>query len=120
MVGIGFDEVFPLWALSTPSAGGLGWGTHQIGKASLLGIVGAQCRSVYTFQRAGEAVLQMQYPTPRYVMGGILCAAHGVVGSGWSVPVVLAPFYFSYLLVISLLPFLTDRKCKAAMSVQLL
>ncbi|CAM9109587.1 unnamed protein product [Ectocarpus sp. 8 AP-2014] len=28
----GFEEVFPLWALSTVSVGGLGWGTMEIGK----------------------------------------------------------------------------------------
>lgn len=31
-MGIGFEEVYPLWALSTPQAGGLGWGTEDIGK----------------------------------------------------------------------------------------
>eukprot|EP00904_Undaria_pinnatifida_P012601 jgi/Undpi1/8471/HiC_scaffold_25.g10938.m1 len=29
---IGFEEAFPLWALSTPDVGGLGWGTIEIGK----------------------------------------------------------------------------------------
>ncbi|CAN0335033.1 unnamed protein product [Laminaria digitata] len=47
MVGIGFEEVFPLWALSSPGAGGLGWGTHQIGKARLVDTVGAPCRLVW-------------------------------------------------------------------------
>ncbi|CAM9273702.1 unnamed protein product, partial [Ectocarpus sp. 6 AP-2014] len=28
----GFEEVFPLWALSTVGVGGLGWGTMEIGK----------------------------------------------------------------------------------------
>lgn len=29
---IGFEEAYPLWALSTPDVGGLGWGTIEIGK----------------------------------------------------------------------------------------
>eukprot|EP00904_Undaria_pinnatifida_P006565 jgi/Undpi1/3038/HiC_scaffold_14.g06414.m1 len=29
---IGFEEAFPLWALSTPGVGGLGWGTVEIGE----------------------------------------------------------------------------------------
>lgn len=29
---IGFEEAYPLWALSTPDVGGLGWGTIDIGK----------------------------------------------------------------------------------------
>lgn len=31
-MAIGYDEVFPLWALSTPDVGGLGWGIEEIGK----------------------------------------------------------------------------------------
>eukprot|EP00904_Undaria_pinnatifida_P002325 jgi/Undpi1/12093/HiC_scaffold_4.g01791.m1 len=32
---IGFEEAFPLWALSTPGVGGLGWGTVEIGEVFL-------------------------------------------------------------------------------------
>ncbi|CAM9981462.1 unnamed protein product, partial [Sphacelaria rigidula] len=38
MAGIGLDETFPLWALSTTNVGGLGWITSQIGQA--FGIAG--------------------------------------------------------------------------------
>lgn len=31
---IGFDELFPLFALSTPDVGGLGWNSMQIGKVT--------------------------------------------------------------------------------------
>lgn len=31
-VSIGFDEAYPLFALSTPDVGGLGWSTVEIGK----------------------------------------------------------------------------------------
>lgn len=34
MMLVGFDEVFPLWMLSTPEVGGLGWNTKQIGKVN--------------------------------------------------------------------------------------
>ena len=29
---MGFEEAYPLWALSTPDVGGLGWGPIAIGK----------------------------------------------------------------------------------------
>lgn len=29
---IGFEEAYPLWALSTPDVGGLGWDSVEIGK----------------------------------------------------------------------------------------
>ena len=32
---IGFDEAFPLWMLSTPDVGGLGWNTKQIGEVTI-------------------------------------------------------------------------------------
>ena len=32
---IGFDEAFPLWALSTPDVGGLGWKAIEIGQVKL-------------------------------------------------------------------------------------
>lgn len=32
MGSIGFEEAYPLFALSTTDVGGLGWGTEQIGK----------------------------------------------------------------------------------------
>lgn len=32
---IGFEEVLPLWMLSTPDVGGLGWNTMQIGKVRM-------------------------------------------------------------------------------------
>eukprot|EP00904_Undaria_pinnatifida_P002432 jgi/Undpi1/1218/HiC_scaffold_108.g14132.m1 len=32
---IGLDEVYPLWAVSTVDAGGLGWGTVEIGQVLL-------------------------------------------------------------------------------------
>lgn len=32
MMVVGFDEVFPLWMLSTPEVGGLGWNTEEIGE----------------------------------------------------------------------------------------
>eukprot|EP00904_Undaria_pinnatifida_P010340 jgi/Undpi1/6436/HiC_scaffold_20.g08917.m1 len=65
MVVIGCEEAYPLWALSTPSVGGLGWGTHKIGK--VLGVAGilmmildlgiiphlTQRVGVVTWQRAG-------------------------------------------------------------------
>eukprot|EP00903_Cladosiphon_okamuranus_P010936 g10328.t2 len=38
MASIGFEEIYPLFALSTTDVGGLGWGTEQIGK--VLGLVG--------------------------------------------------------------------------------
>eukprot|EP00752_Nemacystus_decipiens_P005353 g4854.t1 len=38
MASIGFEEAFPLFALSTTDVGGLGWGTEQIGK--VLGLTG--------------------------------------------------------------------------------
>ncbi|CAM9485595.1 unnamed protein product, partial [Laminaria digitata] len=39
---IGFEEVYPLWTLSTPNAGGLGWGPVEIGKVFLsAGLIGA-------------------------------------------------------------------------------
>lgn len=31
MLHIGFEEVYPLWALSTPDVGGLGWEIFEIG-----------------------------------------------------------------------------------------
>lgn len=34
MVQIGLEEAFPLFALSTPDVGGLGWNTAQIGKVT--------------------------------------------------------------------------------------
>ncbi|CAM9990827.1 unnamed protein product, partial [Ectocarpus fasciculatus] len=33
---IGFEEVYPLFALSTPEVGGLGWNTFQIGKVLVM------------------------------------------------------------------------------------
>ncbi|CAN0090137.1 unnamed protein product [Ectocarpus sp. 4 AP-2014] len=33
---IGFDEAYPLFALSTPDVGGLGWNTFQIGKVLVM------------------------------------------------------------------------------------
>lgn len=39
VISIGFEEVYPLWALSTPDVGGLGWNIKQIGQ------VGASCVS---------------------------------------------------------------------------
>ncbi|CAM9276164.1 unnamed protein product [Ascophyllum nodosum] len=36
MVMIGFQEVYPLWALSTNGAGGLEWDTVQIGKVAFI------------------------------------------------------------------------------------
>ncbi|CAM9676943.1 unnamed protein product [Ectocarpus sp. 6 AP-2014] len=35
MSSIGFDEVYPLWAVSTTDVGGLGWAPVQIGKACI-------------------------------------------------------------------------------------
>lgn len=32
VVIIGYDETYPLWAISTAGAGGLEWNTHQIGQ----------------------------------------------------------------------------------------
>jgi len=32
MILVGFNEVFPLWMLSTSEVGGLGWKTNEIGK----------------------------------------------------------------------------------------
>ena len=96
MISIGFEEVFPLWALSTPSAGGLGWGTHQIGQASFLDTVGAPCRSSSVSQRICEAVPQMQYKsyysTPRYVVGSIPCVAHRVTTEGWNASALVSFF----------------------------
>lgn len=35
-LSIGFDEVYPLWALTSPDVGGLGWTIFQIGKVRLI------------------------------------------------------------------------------------
>ncbi|CAM9645936.1 unnamed protein product [Ectocarpus fasciculatus] len=43
-VDIGFDEVYPLFALSTPDVGGLGWSTLEIGKVLVMtGVLMAFC-----------------------------------------------------------------------------
>lgn len=34
MVFVGFIEVFPLWMVSTPEVGGLGWSTKKIGEVT--------------------------------------------------------------------------------------
>ena len=41
MMRVGFDEAFPLWMLSTPDVGGLGWENKEIGE------VRRDCRSSY-------------------------------------------------------------------------
>ncbi|CAM9674916.1 unnamed protein product [Ectocarpus sp. 6 AP-2014] len=44
-VSIGFDEVYPLFALSTPDVGGLGWSTVEIGKVLVMtGVLMACCQ----------------------------------------------------------------------------
>ncbi|CAM9674846.1 unnamed protein product, partial [Ectocarpus sp. 6 AP-2014] len=46
-LAIGFDEVYPLYALSTPSVGGLGWNTVQIGQVMVMaGLLLAVCQLV--------------------------------------------------------------------------
>ncbi|CAB1097633.1 unnamed protein product [Ectocarpus sp. CCAP 1310/34] len=46
-LAIGFDEVYPLYALSTPSVGGLGWNTVQIGQVLVMaGLMLAVCQFV--------------------------------------------------------------------------
>lgn len=39
MVVIGFDETFPLWALSATEVGGLGYGAKRIGQVRTISVV---------------------------------------------------------------------------------
>lgn len=43
MIIIGFDETFPLWALSAAEVGGLGWDTKRIGQVRTLAVTGRFC-----------------------------------------------------------------------------
>eukprot|EP00752_Nemacystus_decipiens_P004106 g3756.t1 len=46
-LSIGFDELYPLYALSTPDVGGLGWSPLQIGKVLVAtGVLMAMCQLV--------------------------------------------------------------------------
>lgn len=38
MVVVGFDEAFPLWLLSKPDVGGLGWDPKRIGEVMEMGL----------------------------------------------------------------------------------
>eukprot|EP00903_Cladosiphon_okamuranus_P010972 g10363.t1 len=67
-LAIGFDEVYPLFALSTPNVGGLGWSPLQIGKVLVsTGVLMAFCQvfvfppsikmvGIMTWQRLGCGV----------------------------------------------------------------
>ena len=48
MMRVGFDEAFPLWMLSTPDVGGLGWENKEIGE-------------VRRYRRASHPILLRRY-----------------------------------------------------------
>lgn len=66
---IGFEEAYPLWTLSTPDVGGLGWGPVDIGKVrSITGKGRVICRNVWVAMSACVAIAGCTYFVPGFLM----------------------------------------------------
>lgn len=68
VIGIGYDEAYPLWAVSTIDVGGLGWTPEHIGKVSKHAKPGKTPPSLSASQRV-EGV-------SRLFMRGLCCVSH--------------------------------------------
>ncbi|CAN0354461.1 unnamed protein product [Ascophyllum nodosum] len=71
MMRVGFDEAFPLWMLSTPDVGGLGWENKEIGELLLMTGIVLGVLQLVVFPRVIERVGIVAWQRTGWLLGMI-------------------------------------------------
>ncbi|CAN0434045.1 unnamed protein product [Ascophyllum nodosum] len=100
MMRVGFDEAFPLWMLSTPDVGGLGWENKEIGELLLATGIVLGVLQLVVFPRVVERVGMVAWQRAGWLLGMIaFVVVPNIRGLSWNSPSLFAMGVAGNLLV---------------------